>query len=82
MDSNNDRPLTPEEAKARLRKAAQQVSLDRWVGQHPWQVLVGALIGGFIVGRVGVSAVARTIVARRVAPMLLTMVIPKKRKEK
>ncbi|WKE65312.1 hypothetical protein PVT67_16855 [Gallaecimonas kandeliae] len=74
MAGKSPHPLTPDEAKARLRQAADQASLGLWVGRHPWPVMAAALVGGFVVGRIGVTALARTPLARRFAPVLLRLV--------
>ena len=62
MDRDSSQPLSPEEAKARLRAAAQGLSLSKWMGRRTWRVLAVALAGGFIVGRVRVSALTQTMV--------------------
>ena len=76
MDSDRVHALTPDEAKQRLRDAAQQVNLSQWVGRHRWQVMVAALVGGFIVGRVGIRALAQGMLVSRFAPSLLTLMMP------
>ena len=44
-------PLTPDEAKARLRLAAHRASPSALVERHPWQALAAALIGGYAAGQ-------------------------------
>lgn len=79
MDRDSSQPLSPEEAKARLRAAAQGLSLSKWMGRRTWRVLAVALAGGFIVGRVRVSALTQTMVMQRLAPILLTVLLRNKR---
>ena len=61
MDSDAPQPLSTEEAKARLRAAAQGLSLSAWMGRRTWRVLAVSLAGGFIVGRVRISDLTRTL---------------------
>ena len=79
MGGDTIHPLTPDEAKARLRASAQEVSLGTWVGQHKWAVLSVALAGGFFIGRVGIPIAARAMLIRQVTPILLTLFIRGKR---
>jgi len=44
-------PLTTDEAKARLRLAADRASPSALVERHPWQALAAALIGGYAAGQ-------------------------------
>ena len=79
MDRDTPHPLTPEEAKARLRAAALQVSLTNWMGRRTWRVLGLALAGGFIVGRLRITATTGTLLMRRITPMLLTVLLQKRK---
>lgn len=53
MVGETDGPLTPEQAKARLRSAAERLSPGAWVRGHPWQVSGLAMVAGFIAARIG-----------------------------
>ena len=81
MDGDPDQPLTPEEAKARLREAALRLSPRQWIRQHPLAVLAAALAGGLVIGRVGTVALARALMLRRLTPALLMLLFPKGRKD-
>jgi hypothetical protein len=81
MDRDTSHPLTPEEAKARLRAAAEQASLANWMNQHKVGVLAAALAGGFIAGRVPVSLLAPAMLARRVVPMLVLSLLQKRNRK-
>lgn len=82
MDRNASHPLTPAEAKDRLRTAAQQVSLTNWLGQHKWPVLVVAIAAGFIIGRTRIPVITGTLLTRGFAPMLLNMFLNKRKEHK
>ena len=43
--------LTPEQAKARLRQAAQKLTPSAALERHPWSLLAVALISGYAAGR-------------------------------
>jgi len=75
MDGDAPRPLNTEEAKARLRAAARGLSLGPWVRQHSWRVLGLSLVGGFVVGRIRISALTRTMMMQRIVPLLLTVLV-------
>jgi hypothetical protein len=75
MDSDTPRPLSTEEAKARLRSAAQGLGLSALMGRRTWRVLALSLIGGFIVGRLRFSELTRAVVMQRVTPLLLTVLL-------
>lgn len=84
MDSDPNQPLTPppvaprvppltvEEAKARLRAAAQDVTLGALMGgKRSWWLLGAALMGGFVAGRGQLRKAAGSVLIQRLAPMLL-----------
>jgi hypothetical protein len=74
MGRATTRPLTTEEAKARLRAAAEQASLSTWVQRHPLHALGVALVGGFVAGRLRAPVVGSLLLAQKlVAPVLLGM---------
>ena len=72
MDRDTSEPLTPEQAKARLRAAAQQASPSAWVRRHPLHALSAALLGGFIAGRLRPPSAGDLLLAQKlVMPLLL-----------
>jgi hypothetical protein len=75
MDRDSSQPLSTQEAKARLRAAAQELSLSHWLSQRTWTVLAVALTGGFIVGRLRISVLSRALLLQRVAPLLLAVML-------
>ena len=44
-------PLTPEEAKRRLRLRAQRASPAAWLRRHPYEALAAGAALGYLVGR-------------------------------
>ncbi|MEF8793682.1 hypothetical protein [Thiohalorhabdus sp.] len=50
MDNETNRPLTPEEAKERLREVASEVGVTPWIRRHPVTVLAGSVSIGYLVG--------------------------------
>ena len=50
MDSEANRPLTPDEAKERLRQAAGEVGVAPWVRRHPVTAVASAISIGYLVG--------------------------------
>jgi hypothetical protein len=75
MDRDSSQPISTEEAKARLRAAAQELSLSHWLGRRTWTVLAVALAGGFVVGRLRISVLSRALLMQRVAPLLLAVML-------
>jgi hypothetical protein len=73
MDRDTPRPLSPEEAKARLRAAARELTLSHLIGGHPWRVLAVALAGGFVVGRLRIPAMTGTFLMQRIVPLMFTV---------
>lgn len=53
MDECPDRPLTPEEAKARLREVASGTGIDTLISEHPLTATAAGLVGGFLLGSSG-----------------------------
>ena len=82
MDRDSSHSLTPTEAKARLREAAQHVSPTGWMSQHALGILAVALASGFIVGRTRTPVMARAILMRLVTPVLLTSLLQRRRNQK
>ena len=70
MDRDTSHPLSTAEAKARLRAAAQELTLEHLIGPRTWRVLAVALAGGFVFGRMRVTAM---MVMRQIVPLLLTV---------
>jgi len=67
MAGDPARPLSTEEAKARLREATAEVGLHAWVHHRPWGFMALALGSGYLAGRLPVVrtsllwAMARTV---------------------
>ena len=64
-------PLTPEEAKARLRAAAERASPLGWIQAHPWQAAGLALLAGFGVARLGALALSPAVRGRLLGAAVL-----------
>ena len=64
MAGDTTRPLTPAEAKARLRAAAERASPAGWIHDHPWRATGLALLAGFAVARVGLLALSPVVGGR------------------
>lgn len=79
MDRDPAHPLTPEEAKVRLRAAAQQLRVTIWTGRRGWRMLAAALVGGFIAGRSRIPIMASTLLMRRIVPAVFAMLLGKRR---
>lgn len=81
MDSEQTHPLSPQEAKARLRAAAQRASPSGWVRHHPLQAVALALGGGFVIARLRIEPILGAALTRRLLPAiaarLLTEALPK-----
>ena len=73
MDRDTSYPLSTGEAKARLRAVAQELALDHLVGRRVWQILAVALAGGFVFGRLRLTAMSGAMFMRRLVPLLLTV---------
>jgi hypothetical protein len=72
MDRNSSQPLTTEQAKARLRVAAEQASPSAWVRRRPLYALSVALLGGFVAGRLRTpTGDDLLLVQKLIAPFLL-----------
>ena len=80
MDRNTPHSLTPDEAKAQLRTAAQQVSLTSLMSHRAWRILAVALAGGFVVGRLRIP-LTTALLMQRIAPALLTVLLWRKNKK-
>lgn len=77
MDSDTPHPLTIEQAKARLRAAADEASPGAWLHQHPWAALGIALASGYVVSRMRLPMAASTLLTQKLAPLLLGAAIRK-----
>lgn len=72
MAGDTLRPLSTEEAKARLRAAAQQASPSSWVRRHPLPAVAVALVAGFAVARANVPRVGSLLLAQKfLAPLIV-----------
>lgn len=72
-------PLTTEEAKARLRAAAQSVTLGALMGKRTWPLLAAAVAGGFVAARLHLPQRLGPVLIRRAAPILLGALLGRKR---
>ncbi len=50
MDRDTTRPLTPEEAKQRLREVASHAGVTGWTRRHPYNATLLALTAGLVAG--------------------------------
>jgi hypothetical protein len=74
MDRNTSQPLTTEQAKARLRAAAERASPSEWLHRHPWNALALAVAGGFVISRMRLPMAASVLTTQWLGPMLLGVV--------
>ncbi len=72
-------PLSTAEAKARLRLAAQNVTFGALIGKQTWPLMAVAVAGGFVAARLRLPAALGSIVIQRFAPILLSVLLGKKR---
>lgn len=71
MDSDTPQPLTIEEAKARLRVAAEKATPTAWLRAHPLRALTVAVVGGFVAARMRLPSIGGFLLAEKViAPIL------------
>ncbi len=85
MASHSQQPLTPaparvvppttEEAKARLRAAAQNITLGTWVSKNRWSLLAVVVAGGFVASRLRLPTLLGSVLIQRAAPLLLSTVL-------
>jgi len=74
MGRHHPEPLSIEQAKDRLRLAAQQASPSAWVRRHPVDAVGIALLAGFITARLGDRAAGSLLpVGKLLPPLLLGM---------
>lgn len=52
MGGQETQPLTPEEAKARLRQAASHLGIGPWVRKQPIDAMLLGVFGGFLIGQI------------------------------
>jgi len=78
MAERASRPLSPAEAKARLRAAAERASPAYWVQQRPWRLLGMALCGGFLTGRLRISPLFAMTLSRRLLPAFAAHVLKRR----
>lgn len=75
MDRDTSQPLTTEEAKARLRAAAERASPVAWIKQRPWSSLATAAAMGFVISRMRLPLASGTMLARWFGPMVVGMAV-------
>jgi len=74
--------LSIEEAKARLRTAARELTLGRLMGPRTWTILAVSVAGGFIAGRIGIITLSRTLLLQRFMPLALALLLGGHRESK
>ena len=77
MDSDSSHSLSTEEAKAKLRAASQELSLNHLIGRSTWSVLAVSMIGGFVVGRMRIPAMTGNLLMQRIAPLMIAVWLQK-----
>ena len=70
MGHDSTGPLSVEEAKARLRVAANRASPSTWVVRHPLPALGVALLGGLLAGRLHAQSDTDLLLALKLLPPL------------
>ena len=82
MDRDTAQPLTTEEAKARLRAAAQELTVGQLISRRTWTVLAVSVVGGFVAGRIGITTISRALVLQRFVPLALALLLGGHRESK
>jgi hypothetical protein len=82
MGRNTPQPLTTEQAKARLRIAAQHASPATWLQHHPMKAILIALASGFVVSRLRLPANTSAMMTRIFAPLVVGSVTRKVQQER
>lgn len=77
MDRDSTHSLSTEEAKANLRAASQELSLNHLIGRSTWSVLAVSMVGGFVAGRVRIPAMTGNLLMQRIAPLLIAVWLQK-----
>jgi hypothetical protein len=75
MAGNTSQPLTTEQAKARLREAADRASPSAWLQHHPWNALGLAVVGGFIMSRMRLPMAASVLTSQWLGSLVLGVVV-------
>lgn len=75
MDGDTSKPLTTEQAKARLRAAAERASPGAWFERHHWRALGLAAAGGFLLSRTRLPMATGVLTSRWIVPLLLEVAI-------
>lgn len=71
MARQPDQPLTPAQAKARLRVAAERATPTYWLRHHPWRVLFMASAVGFVAGHMRLPPAEAAKMGKQLLPLLL-----------
>ncbi|HHH35439.1 MAG TPA: hypothetical protein ENK48_01255 [Gammaproteobacteria bacterium] len=71
MAGQPGQPLTPAQAKARLRLAAERATPAYWLRRRPWRVLLMASALGFVAGRLRLPPAQAANMGKQVLPLLL-----------
>lgn len=71
MDRDPNRPLTPDEAKQRLRAATREFGVAPWVRRHPLSSLVMGATAGYLLNALPRGQYASSV--RRLLPLVETL---------
>jgi hypothetical protein len=66
-------PLTVEEAKMRLREAAERASPTGYVRQHPVETMGLALVAGLLAGRMRLPSTTALMLAEQLLPFVIKL---------
>lgn len=75
MDRNSSKPLTPDEAKARLRDAALRASPTGYLRGHPFQSMGLAMAAGIMAGRTRLSGTVILSLADQLLPLVARFIV-------
>ena len=82
MDDSAPHPLTPAQAKQRLREAATRAGLPYWVRQSPWQALLASMAIGYLTGQARITPAITIAVARRLVPAFISQILAGKHRDR
>jgi hypothetical protein len=71
MDRDTSQPLTTEQAKDRLRAAAEHASPAEWLHRHPWGTVGLAVVGGFVISRMRLPRATSALTIQWLGPLLM-----------
>jgi hypothetical protein len=70
----SSQPLSVEEAKTRLREAAERASPTGYVRQHPVETVGLALVAGLLAGRTRLPSTTAVMLAEQLLPLIIRQV--------